>query len=139
MRLGSTSGMTLLEIMVVIVIIGLIGSLVGVAVFERLGEASDRTARIQIGNIQQACDLFRLDNKKYPSGLSELANPPGRGSKRAYMAKIPKDPWGNDYQYRNPGSQNKGGVDIWSTGEDGVDGGSDDIGNWQLDEAEDEE
>ena len=126
------AGMTLLEIMVVMVIIGLIGTLVGVSVFGALERADIKAARIQVGNIQQACDLYRLDNKKYPASLQDLA----AGGTRPYMNSIPKDPWGAEYGYRNPGTQNKGGIDAWSPGPDGQEGNADDVGNWNLEESD---
>ncbi len=133
MKFTSTSGMTLLEIMVVIIIIGLVSGLVGVAVFEQLDAAKEDTARTQIANISQALDLYRLKIGKYPGtseGLNALTNPPNNA--RPFMDNVPKDPWGNDYVYTFPGSHNKGGFDLESYGSDGQDGGEMDIENWSM-------
>ncbi len=130
MKLGSTNGMTLLEIMVVIVIIGLIGGLVGVAVFNSLNKAKIRATLIQIGEIQQACELYRLDFRKYPTQLAELINPPSnKDDEDGYLASLPIDPWGNPFQYRNPGQRKLSKYDIWSYGRDEVDGSNDDLFN----------
>lgn len=121
-------GMTLVEIMVVVVIIGLVTSLVGVAVFSQLEEAKIHTGRTQMKNISDALDLYRLSHRKYPStgeGLAALTQSSGRS--QPVMPAIPRDPWGNDYVYIFPGTKNSGGFDIMSYGSDGVQGGGDDI------------
>jgi len=94
--------------------------------------SSDEEARVPVGNLQQACDLYHLDNKKFPASLHDLVS----GGSKPYMSSIPKDPWGNDFGFRNPGTQNKGFVDIWSNGEDGQESTADDVGNWELGEPE---
>ena len=124
--------MTVLEIMVVMVILGMIASLVGVAVMDRLEEAKMKDAKIQIQTFAQALELYRLDFGSYPStseGLQTLVTPPK--NKRPYMPSIPKDPWSNDYVFLMPGSKNANSFDIISYGPDGSDGGADDVGNWE--------
>lgn len=132
MKLSPTSGMTLLEIMVVMVILGMIASLVGVAVLDQLEEAKIKAAKTQIHDFGQALDLYKLDFGGYPStseGLSVLTNP--SNNKKPYMRSIPKDPWQHDYVYISPGTHNSSSFDIQSYGPDGNDGGGDDIGNWE--------
>ncbi len=129
--LAGTSGMTLLEIMVVMVILGMIASLVGVAVMDQLEEAKMKDAKIQIQSFAQALDLYKLDFGSYPStseGLNILSSPPN--NKKPYMNNIPKDPWGRDFVYIYPGTHNSSSYDVESYGPDGNDGGGDDIESW---------
>ena len=98
-------GMTLVEIMVVVVIIGLIAGVVSVQVFGQLEDANIKTAQTQLKSIENALDLYRLSNRGYPStveGLGVLAAPK---SGAPVMSEIPKDPWGNDFIYLYPGTQ----------------------------------
>ena len=125
--------MTLVEIMVVVVIISLVAGVVGVAVLNRLEKARSDVAFTQMKQISEALELYKLSLRQYPStaeGLQALATP--RGNERPFLQNIPKDPWGNDYVYIYPGSHNPGGFDILSKGPDGVEGGSDDVSNWQA-------
>ena len=131
----SERGMTLVEIMVVVVIIGLVASVVGVAVFGQLADAQKQTAQTQIKNISDALDLYKLANRKYPStaeGLQSLISP--KGGQAPVMDNIPQDPWGNDYVYIYPGTGNANGFDLISYGPDGTQGGGDDITNYQKSE-----
>ena len=124
-------GMTLVEIMVVLVIIGLVMGMVGVQVFGRLSRAQDQVADSQIRKFTEALELYRLSFRQYPSsseGLQALVNP--RGGEEPFMKEIPKDPWGNDYSYVSPGQHNRNSFDLCSNGRDGVAGTSDDICNY---------
>ena len=126
-------GMTLVEIMVVVVIMSLVAGVVGVAVFNALGKAQADTARTQIRQLADALDIYKLQHRKYPStgeGLAALTQ--SKDGAKPVMDSLPKDPWGNDYVYINPGQHNSSGFDIMSYGEDGVAGGTDDIGNWSA-------
>jgi general secretion pathway protein G len=110
-------GMTLIEIMVVITILGLIAAAVGVAVMPQLAKARQDRARLDIKNIQQALDLYKTRKGKYPdtaSGLRALVQ-------EQALKEPPKDPWGNDYIYMNEG----GKPVIISYGADGQSGGAD--------------
>lgn len=123
-------GMNLLEIMVVLVIISLIAGTVSVAVLNRLDEAKRKTAGVQIHNIAEALELYKLTFHNYPStaeGLPALVSP--KGNAQPFMPQIPKDPWNNEYVYIYPGTSSQGGFDIISYGPDGVQGGGDDITN----------
>jgi general secretion pathway protein G len=126
----SEAGFTLLELLVVIVIIGLLASYVGPKYFSQLGKSEITAARAQIEAFDKALDTFRLDVGRYPlaeEGLSALLVQPAAATKwnGPYLKKeIPKDPWGNAYIYRSPGS--KGDFEVISYGKDGQSGGSGD-------------
>jgi general secretion pathway protein G len=125
-------GMTLIEIMIVVVIMGMVTGVIGVQVFGRLEEAKVETTRTQIKQISDALDLYRLSLRNYPStaeGLPALTAP--KGNVQPFMSSIPEDAWGSEFVYIYPGTQNSGGFDIMSYGKDGVQGGGDDIGNWK--------
>lgn len=138
----SHTGFTLIEVMVVIVILGVLAALVVPKVMSRPDEARITAARQDIGSIVQALKLYKLDNMRYPSteqGLQALVSKPAAAPIPAnwkgngYLEKLPKDPWGNPYQYLQPGLH--GEIDVMSLGADGAPGGegSDaDIGSWEL-------
>ena len=133
-RRAGERGMTLIEIMVVVVIISLVAGVVGVAVLNRLRDAERKVAYTQIKQISEALELYKLSFRNFPAtgeGLQALTQP--KGGSQPFMNSLPKDPWGNDYIYTFPGSGGAGGqgFDLISYGPDGVSGGSDDISNRQ--------
>lgn len=133
-------GFTLIEIMVVIVILGILATVVVPRIMDRPDQAKIVKAQSDIRAIEAALNLYRLDNFNYPTtdqGLEALVRKPsGSPEPRnykvgGYLDRLPKDPWGNDYQYLNPGR--RGQIDIFSYGADGQPGGEGinaDIGNW---------
>lgn len=133
-------GFTLIELMVVLVILGVLAALIVPKVMDRPDEARVLAARQDIGTLVQALKLYRLDNMRYPSteqGLRalvakpDLAPAPNNWKPGGYLEKLPNDPWGNAYQYLNPGRN--GEIDVYSLGADGRSGGEGndaDIGNW---------
>lgn len=124
-------GLTLIEILVVVTILGLIAGIVGVAVVGQLEEAQIDTTGTQIKNIEDALEIYKMKIGKYPTsteGLGALANPPN--GKKPMMETIPKDPWGGDFVYLSPGQHNAARFDIYSKGPDGQGGTEDDITNW---------
>ena len=135
-------GFTLLEVMVVIVIIGILAALVVPRIISRPDEARVIGTRHDIASLMQALKLYRLDNQRYPSteqGLQALVTrpstaPPAPNWKAGgYLERLPRDPWGNPYQYLNPGLH--GEIDVFSFGADGAPGGEGndaDIGSWNL-------
>ena len=133
-------GFTLIEVMVVIVILGVLAALVVPRVMNRPDEARVVAARQDIASIMQALKLYRLDNQRYPSteqGLQALVSRPASGPAaanwKAYLDRLPVDPWGKPYQYLNPGL--KGEIDVFSFGADGAPGGTGtdaDMGSWSL-------
>jgi general secretion pathway protein G len=132
-------GFTLIELMVVLVIIGVLAALIVPNVLNRADDARVTAARTDVNNLMQALKLYKLDNLRYPEagqGLEALVRKPTGGTVppnwRAYVEKLPNDPWGRPYQYVNPGV--KGEVDVFSFGADGQPGGEGnnaDIGSWQ--------
>jgi general secretion pathway protein G len=124
------SGFTLIEIMVVVVILAVLGALVVPKIIENVDKARVTRAQSDIRGIETALDLYRLDNFKYPTteqGLQALVtqpNDPTITNWRAggYLPTLPKDPWGNIYQYQSPGADGRD-YDIISYGRDGKPGG----------------
>lgn len=140
--LQSQFGMTLIEIMVVVAIIAGITGLVAVSVLGRKGEADIKLTRTQISNIMNALDQYKLDNHKYPStdqGLDALVdkpsvgNPPPNYPEDGYIKKVPKDSWGQQFNYASPGTHGKK-VEVWSSGPDEAEGNEDDVKSWEEDE-----
>lgn len=127
----SRRGLTLIEILVVVTILGLIAGIVGLNVAEQLEETKVDTASVQIKNIGESLDLYKIKFNRYPTtaqGLQALTSPPK--NKKPLMTTIPKDPWDSDYLYVSPGSHNQGKFDLSSKGPDGVADTEDDIKNW---------
>jgi len=126
-------GFTLIEVLVVVVILGILAGLIVPRIMDRPDQARVVAARNDINAIMNALKLYRLDNGAYPTpeqGLQALVQPSG-GSGRVYLERLPKDPWGSDYQYLNPGVRNE--VDVMSFGADrqpGGEGYNADIGSW---------
>ena len=139
------SGFTLIEIMVVLVIIAILGALIGPQILGRVDEARVTAAKQDIRALGTALDLYRMDNFRYPTtdqGLEALVAKPDDTSVRNWKPEgylksrtVPKDPWGSDYLYLQPGSRG-GAYDLYSLGADGQVGGEGpdaDIGNWNVD------
>ncbi|MGN6702512.1 MAG: type II secretion system major pseudopilin GspG [Burkholderiaceae bacterium] len=135
-------GFTLIEIMVVVVIMGILAALVVPKLMGRTDDARIAAARQDIATLMQALKLYKLDNQRYPTteqGLQALVAKPTSGpaangwKSGGYLDRLPKDPWGNPYQYLSPGL--KGEIDVFSFGADGQPGGTGtdaDIGSWEL-------
>ena len=126
----NSQGFTLIEIMVVIVILGILAALVVPKIMSRPDEARIVAAKQDINSLIQALKLYRLDNQRYPTtdqGLQALVqkptiNPiPNNWKSGGYVDRLPKDPWGYDYQYLSPGL--KGEIDVFSLGADNAPGG----------------
>lgn len=127
-------GFTLIEIMVVVVIIGMLVTLILPKVLDRQDQAAIIKAKADIHSLSSAVKLYKLDNFKYPSSSEGLNALLGNSGGSGYVERLPKDPWGQDYQYQFPGQH--GDYDIWSFGADGQSGGTEDnadIGNWNVD------
>jgi general secretion pathway protein G len=138
---AAQAAFTLMEILVVL---GIIGLLVGLAVSSLGNIFSSRKediARLFVqSSLKTALFSYQSDMGDYPStteGLQALLTPPaGKADRwrRAYIdsntGKVPVDPWNQEYRYAYPGTHNKGSYDLWSAGPDKVDGTADDIGNW---------
>ncbi|NCY24783.1 MAG: type II secretion system protein GspG [Alphaproteobacteria bacterium] len=132
----SRSGFTLIEIMVVLVIIGVLIALVAPNVMGRPDEARITAAKADLRAIGSALDMYKLDNFNYPStqqGLQALVSKPSGAKKSGYLKKLPVDPWGNPYQYLQPGTH--GEYDLYSLGPNGKPGQRESdsmIGEWEL-------
>lgn len=140
------NAMTLVEILLVMVIIGLIAAMVLPSIAGRGEEARLATARTDIeANLATALDLYELDNGRYPTteqGLRALLQSPTAAPEPAqwkgpYLKRkrLPMDPWGNAYVYVAPGRHNLNEYDLVSYGPDGIES-EDDIVNWSEDDVE---
>lgn len=134
-------GFSLIEILVVVVIIGILAAVVVPRFMDEPDRARVTKAKQDIQALVTALNMYKLDNYTYPSteqGLEALVREPsGRPEapnwkQGGYIERLMKDPWGNDYQYLNPGVH--GEIDVWSFGANGTSGGegiNGEIGNWQ--------
>jgi general secretion pathway protein G len=124
-----STGFTLLELLVVMVIIGLLASYVAPRFFDQIGKSEIKAARAQLDAFDKALAAYRLDTGHYPSTeqtLKALVERPATEPKWAgpYLAKaLPADPWGNAYVYRAPGESGHD-YDLMSFGKDGQRGGT---------------
>ncbi len=137
-------GFSLIELMVVVIILGILAMYIGPKLMGRTEQAKETQTRVQIEALETALKLYKLDSGIYPSteqGLLALIEQPETGiiprkwRKGGYLekAKVPLDPWGNEFIYVSPGVN--GDYDIVSYGADGVPGGEDenkDINNWEI-------
>ena len=133
-------GFTLIEVLVVVAILGILAAIVVPRIMDRPDEAKRVAAKADIAAIVQALKLYRLDNGTYPStdqGLTALVQKPAGSpvpsnwKAGGYLDRLPKDPWGTDYQYLSPGV--RGEIDVFSLGADharGGEGNNADVGNW---------
>ncbi len=124
------AGVTLIEMMVVLVIIALVAAIIVPNVIGRPDEARVAVAQSDIRAVGSALELYRLDNQNYPTtsqGLQALSERPTSPPEPrnwvsgGYLASVPTDPWGNEFLYRSPGDT--GGFDLVSLGSDGAPGG----------------
>ena len=143
------AGFTLIEIMAVVLIMGMLMTLVGVAVFQQVDKARITTARAKIAQLESALEFYRMDNARYPTtdqGLQSLIRKPDtQPAPRNYPAggylkrrDALEDPWGQSFQYESPGQHNPHSFDLWSLGADGAEGGEAgdaDVGNWDSPDA----
>jgi general secretion pathway protein G len=134
------AGLTLIEIMVVVVIIGILATIIVINVLPSQNRAMMEKARADVSQLESAVEMYRLTLNTYPTteeGLEVLVTAPGDARLAArypdggFINRLPEDPWGNAYQFVIPGEF--GRFDIWSFGADGRVGGEGedaDIGNW---------
>lgn len=120
-----SNGFTLVEMLVTVFILGLLTTIVALAVLPNQDKAMVQKAKADIATLSQAVEIYRLDNAAYPAageGLQALVSPSANGGNSAgYIKKLPNDPWGRPYQYSVPGRS--GDFDIYSLGADGAPGG----------------
>lgn len=127
---ASDAGVTLIEMMVVLVIIAVVAAMIVPNVIGRPDEARVTVAQTDMRSIAGALELYRLDNRVYPTsaqGLQALVTRPTvppepvSWASGGYLGIMPQDPWGGDYVYRSPGQN--GNFDLISLGADGQPGG----------------
>jgi general secretion pathway protein G len=137
-RLRDERGFTLLELLVVLAIMGMLAAIIAPTVIKYLGTSRTKTAKVQIENVMQGLELFRIDVGRYPTqqeGLIALVDPtptaPNWNGPYLKQQSALKDPWGNPYLYQIPGQH--GEVDVYSLGQDKAPGGTgeaQDVGSW---------
>ncbi|MGZ2256659.1 type II secretion system major pseudopilin GspG [Roseobacter sp. A03A-229] len=124
------AGVTLIEMMVVLVMISVVAAIIVPNVIGRPDEARASVAQTDLRSIASALELYRLDNRAYPTtgqGLAALVEQPvsppvpRNWAQGGYLTTVPQDPWGNPYVYRSPGAD--GAFDLVSLGADGAPGG----------------
>jgi len=137
-RSSLPAGFTLIELLLVLVILAILMGVVVTKFTGRTESARITAATSDISTIGVALDAFEVDNGHYPSsdeGLAALIQQPSNAQNwhGPYLKKdtVPIDPWGNQYVYRYPGSNNANGYDLSSMGPDGREG-TDDIANWTI-------
>ena len=125
-RRGTASGMTLIEIMVVVAIISMLMGTVAVGAFSQLEKSKVKNARMVIKAVEQALVAYQTDNTdSCPKQLVDLYT-------QKYLTKEPKDPWGEPLVFKCPGEHNKDGADLVSKGKDKQEGTADDVKSWEL-------
>ena len=130
-------GFSLIELLLVLVILAALASVI-VPKFAGRGKQAKVTAtQVEIQNLSSALSTFEIENDRFPTtseGLKALIEKPANanGWEKPYLQKqeIPKDPWANEYMYRQPGQRNEYSYDLSSAGPDGKFNTEDDITNW---------
>ena len=133
------TGFTLLELLVVLGIISMLAGLVGPKVMKHMADAKVKAAKVQIAEMGQALEMYKLDVDRYPTtsqGLSALVEAPSDANRwnGPYLSKskVPLDPWQQEYHYVAPGEHGK--FDLYSWGADEKEGGEgedQDIVSWE--------
>ncbi len=119
-----STGFTLVEILLVIMLIGLVMAALVKGLGGIGGQAEAAVAETFVsGGVKASVMAYKIKNGSYPNSMQDLA-PYFEGK------VVPKDPWGGEYQFKSPGSRNADSYDIWSNGPDKQSGTTDDIGNW---------
>jgi general secretion pathway protein G len=142
MHFKNSKAFTLVELMLVVIIIGILVAMVVPRIAGRSEQARRAAAQADIdANLAIALDLYELDNGNYPTteqGLDALIKAPTSAPvpenwNGPYLKKrkVPLDPWGRPYKYASPGVHNTEDYDLFSLGADGVEGGGDDVANWE--------
>ena len=126
---SAREGLTLVEIMVVMAILGVLMAVLGGSLLGYLDDANADATKLTIGKIDGALQVYAAKHKgKFPStsqGLEAAAK---------YMpdGQVPTDAWGQDFQYYSPGTHSSAAYDILSVGKDGQEGTEDDVKSWDT-------
>jgi general secretion pathway protein G len=132
-RATARAGFSLAELMVVIVIIGLLSAIVVPNLLEKFGFAQTSTAKVDVRALESALNEYAVRNgMQFPDSLEALVTPDENGHTYLNARSLPKDPWGNEYQYEPP-FPGEPRPRVFSFGKDGALGGSGDdadIDNW---------
>lgn len=132
LRRRRRAGLTLVEIMVVIAILGVLMTVLGGSLLGALDDSNVSATKLTMGKIDQALQIYAAKHKgKYPSTSEGLA----AAAKYMSDGKVPQDAWGNDFQYFSPGTNSSAPYELVSLGKDGQEGGEDsnaDIQSWNL-------
>lgn len=135
-------GFTLIEVMVVVAILAILAAIIVPRIMGRPEEAKRTKAQIDIKSIEEALNLYKLDNGVYPTteqGLEALVKKPDtpplalKWKDGGYLSRVPQDPWGRPYRYLSPGEH--GDFDVYSLGADGEPGGEGkdaDVQSWNM-------
>ncbi|MGH8426646.1 MAG: type II secretion system major pseudopilin GspG [Gammaproteobacteria bacterium] len=139
-------GFTLIEVMIVVVILAILAAIIVPRVMTAPEKARVTRAKSDVQAVASALNMYKLDNYTYPTteqGLAALVTkpvtPPIPPNWQQYLSQVPKDPWGQPYKYLYPGTHSEP-FDVWTDGPPGNNPGetnpSQEIGNWNLDEAD---
>ena len=121
----SEAGMSLLEIMIVLALIGLVTGSIAVALNSQFKKGQVKTAKIAVGQISQAAQQYMMENNSNcPTSIDDLVT-------NKNLAKKSKDPWGRDFSLKCPGTGDPDGVDVMSSGPDRQEGTADDVKSWE--------
>ena len=132
---------SIMELLLVLVILAILAGIVGARFVGVSGDAKEKASRSQMRDFDTALKMYYIQNNdKFPTtseGLEALVSRPSGASedweRTLDTDRVPKDPWGNEYEYRHPAQQSELDYDLWSAGSDGQDGTDDDITNWTRD------
>ena len=135
-RTAPRSAFTLIEVLLVLIILVILGSLAVNLFLGTQDRANIDAAKAQVGLLSVPINLYRLHMNKYPQQLEDLWEEPSDTALvdkwgGPYVEQLKPDPWGNPYQYTAEGQNNSNKFDFWSSGPDGQSGTDDDIGNWE--------
>ena len=135
------AGFTLIEVMVVVVILAILAAIIAPRILQRPDQAKQVAAKQDVSSLENAFELYKLDNGFYPTteqGLKALVTKPSsqpipsNWQTGGYVKQLPADPWGHPYHYLSPGKH--GPFDVWTYGANNKPGGTKfnaTIGNWK--------
>lgn len=129
-RLVNQIGMSLLEVIIAIGIVGTVGGYIVSKVMQSAEKADIKQAQSQINDLVANVKLYKREKKEYPTtdqGLQVLVD-------ADIIEEVPQDPWGADYNYESPGSHGDSKFEVWSNGPDEEDGTDDDVVSWKKSE-----